>query len=410
MIPKIIHQTAPSDKSKWHPIWETCQNSWKEAFPHPEYSYQFWNDDDLYNLIKNDFPDYLQLYTDFGKDVILKVDFARYAILYKYGGIYADMDFMCKKNFYNQLNNNLIIVESSAYNEIVQNSLMASPPGDKRWLHVLENCKNYYYQFIKDNPNTKITGKYVIDITGPRLLSRALDMEIIQILPKKLFNPYSNSFNDKDIYTKHFGTGKWGPSAGIKQFTNLRDKDYDLHKFYNSLDLNYSLSNIPEGYLILECGKHNTNKKEISLNVPIDDNTSIKLIDHPYKDKFITTIKDNKLIMKRIDGWGWGHNHHVYLKGDILSNNIINNDSNHIIKLKVQPSKTFKKIIELSLPLPMNKIQFSYDEKYDFKITMITNKNLEIERRDKNSWNENIWIKLSYNKDTTPNTIVKNSR
>ena len=53
------------------------------------------------------------------------------------------MDFMCKKNFYNQLNNNLIIVESSAYNEIVQNSLMASPPGDKRWLHVLENCKNY---------------------------------------------------------------------------------------------------------------------------------------------------------------------------------------------------------------------------------------------------------------------------
>ena len=49
MIPKIIHQTAPADKSKWHPIWEICQNSWKENFPSPEYSYKFWNDDDLYN-------------------------------------------------------------------------------------------------------------------------------------------------------------------------------------------------------------------------------------------------------------------------------------------------------------------------------------------------------------------------
>lgn len=24
-VPHIIHQTAPSDKSKWHPIWHKCQ-------------------------------------------------------------------------------------------------------------------------------------------------------------------------------------------------------------------------------------------------------------------------------------------------------------------------------------------------------------------------------------------------
>lgn len=332
MIPKIIHQTAPDDKSKWHPIWETCQNSWKEAFPHPEYSYQFWNDDDLYNLIKNDFPDYLQLYTDFGKDVILKVDFARYAILYKYGGIYADMDFMCKKNFYNQLNNNLIIVESSAYNEIVQNSLMASPPGDKRWLHVLENCKNYYYQFIKDNPNTKITGKYVIDITGPRLLSRALDMKTIQMLPKQLFNPYSNSFNSKDIYTKHFGTGKWGPSSGIKHFTVLRDKDYDLHKFYNSLNLNYTLNNIPEGIILLICGSSTFYKKDIPLSIKLN-NPIFTLCDNPYKDIFKITYNTSKncVTLERTDiKSGWEYNHHVYIKSSIL----LENDNDDTIEKK----------------------------------------------------------------------------
>ncbi len=238
MIPKIIHQTAPDDKSRWHPIWETCQKSWKDAFPHPEYSYQFWNDDHLYNLIKNDFPDYLQLYTDFGKDVILKVDFARYAILYKYGGIYADMDFMCKKNFYNQLDDNLMVVQSSAPSEVVQNSLMASPPEDIRWLEVLDNCKSYYYKFKNDSPNTEITGKYVIDITGPRLLSRALDMKTIQMLPKQLFNPYSSQFNSNDIYTKHYATGKWGPLTGIRNLSKLLD--HDISKVYSNSSVNSS--------------------------------------------------------------------------------------------------------------------------------------------------------------------------
>ena len=26
---------------------------------------------------------------------------------------------------------------------------MASPPNDKRWLDVLQNCKDYYYDFIE---------------------------------------------------------------------------------------------------------------------------------------------------------------------------------------------------------------------------------------------------------------------
>ena len=235
MIPKIIHQTAPADKSKWHPIWEICQNSWKENFPSPEYSYKFWNDDDLYNLIKTDFPDYLQLYNDFGRDVILKVDFARYAILYKYGGIYSDMDFLCKKNFYNQLANNLIIVESSASSEIVQNSLMASPPNDIRWLQVLDNCKNYYYTFIKENPNTKISGKYVIDITGPRLLSRALDMRTIQILPKLLYNPYKSGFYNENIFTTNFLDDKIG--------TVLKNFYIPLLLIYISIFIFYSFIN-----------------------------------------------------------------------------------------------------------------------------------------------------------------------
>lgn len=315
-IPKIIHQTAPVDKSKWHPIWQICQNSWKENFPSPEYSYKLWNDDDLHNLIKTDFPDYLQLYNDFGRDIILKIDFARYAILYKYGGIYSDMDFLCKKNFYNQLANNLIIVESSASSEIVQNSLMASPPNDVRWLQVLDNCKNYYYTFIKENPNTKISGKYVIDITGPRLLSRALDMKTIQILPKLLYNPYKNGFSNNNIFTKHYGTGKWGPTAGNRNFSNFLDDD--IKKVYKNNNL--------EGCLLLECGPSRLQKKNIPIPIPLS-NSTLSLCKNKFKDTFKITYDSNRSInIERTDlRSGWGYNHSICIESDTLSNFEIDN-------------------------------------------------------------------------------------
>ena len=44
--------------------------------------------------------------------------------------VYMQIWTLCvRKIFFSQLKNNIIIVESPARNEIVQNSLMASPPG-----------------------------------------------------------------------------------------------------------------------------------------------------------------------------------------------------------------------------------------------------------------------------------------
>jgi mannosyltransferase OCH1-like enzyme len=316
-ISKIIHQTAPKNKDKWHPIWEQCQQSWKYNFT--EFEYMFWNDDDLLNLIKTDFPNYFQLYTDFGENVILKVDFARYAILYKYGGIYADMDFMCKKNFYKKLGNNICIVESPSSKEIIQNSLMMSPPNDKRWLNVLENCKNYYYDFIKQNPTTKITGKYVIDITGPRLLSRSLDVSKIIILSKNLYNPNKSNFNSKEIYTKHYGTGKWGPCAGIRDFSNLQDNDINIYS---------SIKNDIEGCLILECGSSKLRKQNIPIPIPLS-NTILTLCKNKYNDTFKITYDSNRSInMERTDlRNGWGYNHSISIQSNTLTNFKTENNS-----------------------------------------------------------------------------------
>lgn len=404
-ISKIIHQTAPSNKEIWHPIWEACQQTWKKCFPSPEYKYFFWNDNDLYELIKNDFPQFLEVYNDFGKHVILKVDFARYAILYKYGGIYADMDFMCKKNFFNQLPNNISIVESIASSEIIQNSLMASPPNDPRWIQVLNNSKDFYYNFIKNNPNTCVTsdrGKHIIDITGPRLLSRAFDLDSIFILPKELFNPSRRCFNSDEIFTKHYGTGKWGPKSGNKLFTDLKNNDKDLYDIYNEINKNknYNLDNIPEGYLVLECGTHKGgNQKIINLSLSLHQSTKIFVMDHRFNDKMIPLLENNKLVLKRVNGWGWGHNHHVYF----TSNHLLNNENNCIYenstKIKIGKSDLNKKQIKLSVLLN-EKTKFELipsNLNFKFKFTIDKGKNdiLNIERTDKNQgWDIEFWISV----------------
>ena len=59
-IPKIIHQTAMSDKSKWHPVWKQCQKTWFEKFP--DYEYMMWTDEDSEEFIRDEYPWFYETY------------------------------------------------------------------------------------------------------------------------------------------------------------------------------------------------------------------------------------------------------------------------------------------------------------------------------------------------------------
>jgi len=197
-IPKIIHQTAPADKSRWNDVWIECQTTWLQHFPSPEYEYIMWTDEDLENLIKNDFPWYYDIYI--GYDVNIKrIDIARYFILYKYGGIYADMDYMCVKNFYNELPPNKVSISESPHvnHEYIQNALMASNKNNPFWMKVIEEAKN----------RKELS---VFDATGPNLVTHMYfeNKDDVYILDKNLFNPLPKTpeFDADCVYAKHFGT------------------------------------------------------------------------------------------------------------------------------------------------------------------------------------------------------------
>jgi len=222
-VPKIIHQTAMSDKKKWHPIWEHCQNSWKEKFPN--YEYKFWSDEDIDNLIATKYPWFLKTFRGYDKN-IKRADAARYFILYEYGGIYADMDYECINNFESVISQTKVsIAESPHFDdgragdpETHQNALMISPPKHPFWEKVfklLDVHKKHYD---------------ILYATGPQIICKAIKArpEDVETLPYQMFSPkedehfkliYLNGFKgvpeikNPNIYSRHHGTSVYSFSS-----------------------------------------------------------------------------------------------------------------------------------------------------------------------------------------------------
>ena len=87
-IPKIIYQTFETDQlpllAQWH-IYKLKRRN-------PEYNYQFYSDERILEFIRSEYgTDIFHLYSRINIGAA-KADFFRYAILYKTGGVYLDMD------------------------------------------------------------------------------------------------------------------------------------------------------------------------------------------------------------------------------------------------------------------------------------------------------------------------------
>lgn len=222
MIPKIIHQTGPTDKSTWHPLWHKCQQSWLEHFK--DFEYKFWNDEEIDNLVKEGYPQYYKTYIDFPIH-IMKIDFVRFCILHKFGGIYADLDMFVYKNFYEDLQDGAHLIENPLGNDTFENSLMCSRPKELFFLQCMEKSLERYY-YVKEkytkllNDTTNINENsfdnyqrpyLVFYITGTNLVSSVAreSKEHLYGLPGCVYNNVDISY-DPMFKTKHMHTGVWG--------------------------------------------------------------------------------------------------------------------------------------------------------------------------------------------------------
>jgi mannosyltransferase OCH1-like enzyme len=161
-FPKNIFQT-----------WKTeiVPDNWKNAQQsvitmNPNWKYTLLTDADNENIVKTYFPDFYNRFMSF-KYPIQRADAIRYCVLYLYGGIYVDLDYMCNKSFDDiRLTNEVGLIKSSNFN-CFTNSVLLSKQGSKFWLKAIEQMK-------QDLPWYKRISKHfrIMNSTGPLMIDK----------------------------------------------------------------------------------------------------------------------------------------------------------------------------------------------------------------------------------------------
>jgi mannosyltransferase OCH1-like enzyme len=174
-VPRIIHQTWKN--TELNEAQQESVRSIKAAYP--DYEHRLWTDDMLDEYAKTEFPDFYhdswQRLTPF----IRKVDTWRYMVLYKMGGMYADIDTVDHVNaehLWRDLPGYAFVPTRNSRVNWTYNTDAASPaflfsyPGNPFWLRVLEYIKAHLtVPYLKKYPKEE-----TIFATGPGALSRVL--------------------------------------------------------------------------------------------------------------------------------------------------------------------------------------------------------------------------------------------
>jgi mannosyltransferase OCH1-like enzyme len=146
MIPKILHRMWLDKNITNNLVAPKKYDTFIKSFDdnNPEFKIMFWNMDLIKKLFDEN-PVIAKYRTTWEKmpNHIQKCDFARYLIIYLYGGIYVDLDFMCFRNLGSLLDRELLLVfEPREHSKIYQdpvdarlyNGLIGSIPKHLFWI------------------------------------------------------------------------------------------------------------------------------------------------------------------------------------------------------------------------------------------------------------------------------------
>ena len=191
-----VHQTYKNKKLPSN--LNFCKNSVHKYMKN--YKYYFWTDNDIYLLINKKYPEYLELYNSLTPK-IKKIDFAKYLIIYEYGGFYIDLDMEIFKNPTDLLTHNVIIGSPAIFYSIQKHPF---------WLKVFD-----YIKIKKD--------LHVLKATGPECLinvHKKYNSQDVKILDEKIFFPipYVSHKQEKCIKEKNCREKYLKKSYGCHQY------------------------------------------------------------------------------------------------------------------------------------------------------------------------------------------------
>jgi mannosyltransferase OCH1-like enzyme len=182
LIPRYIHQTWKTTDipSVYRSAW---LNSWIDC--HPEWHYRLWTDHDLGELARQRFPEFYPIFASNTQGVV-KSDFGRLLVLYEFGGIYADLDYACLRNFDNLLSRgDLIVSTMDASLKYIHNALVVSVPRHPLLASVLDRALSIWAAGAETRPPR---------IAGPEVFGAAVReyrQKDLYIAPHDLLCPLS---------------------------------------------------------------------------------------------------------------------------------------------------------------------------------------------------------------------------
>lgn len=221
MIPNIIHQiwiqgldNLPPSLNSYRLECNVINNN---------FTFMFWDNNKIRTfIIKNYDKKYIELYDKYNIPA-QKADFARYAILYQMGGIYLDMDMICRKNLDKFLQLDFFCCDyvASKYVKKYLNGIIGSKPKHP----VFEFIFNQIFHRQKNLSD-------VMNTTGPKMFYSAIQEYLsqtkntdINIIERKYLHP-CNLQDDElcpyactDCYVAHTNYSSWSlRGRAIKAF------------------------------------------------------------------------------------------------------------------------------------------------------------------------------------------------
>lgn len=140
IIPKVIHQIWIGGPLP--DVFKKYMKTWQEL--HPDWEYVLWDDEKVKEL----FPLYNQRFYDESEGMGVKSDLLKWEIIYRFGGVYADVDFECLRpldllnhtyDFYTALQPfDAFFVQLGA-------ALFAAHPGHPILKHCIETIKDDWH-------------------------------------------------------------------------------------------------------------------------------------------------------------------------------------------------------------------------------------------------------------------------
>ena len=191
MIPKNIYQSWHTKKLDNRT--EKRINYMKQL--NPEWNYELYDDNDMDHFVNTNFKGIISEAYNRLNIIVAKVDFWRYLILYKYGGVYLDMDSCIDKPLNDLIKNDddAIITCESNTNKFANWCLMFD-----KYHMILRRV----IDLIVHNITTNAFPNDIIRMTGPIVFSKAIH-DIFKVLYSKELVHDNFSTNTDITYHKN---------------------------------------------------------------------------------------------------------------------------------------------------------------------------------------------------------------